>query len=196
MASRKKQSPLTLYAVIGAAVILVVGFAIGRVFNIDSSSMLFVQEAVTGSFRPAVTGSGAYTLRLVGVKTHTLIFSDRPNRMVGSWTMNDFITRWGKGGNSFVTDPPNAVLLSHDVADGKEFAIVVELRNPVFNAPAGTLIYDARILKDVDPNSLMPSQDRHDGAFPEILKNPALFIDDANGCAANGYGPATGDQPR
>lgn len=165
-------------------VVLAVGFFAGISYGKEKPKMLFTQQALTGSFRPT-TESGMYLLTFLGVKPHTLIFSDRPNRMVGSWTNTDFVTRWEKGGDSFTKDPPNAVLLSHSPVDGKEYSIVVELMNPAFNAYAGTLTYTAKILKD-DEGSLMPSPDRYMDAFPEILRSPALFIDSGE-CDSNNF---------
>jgi hypothetical protein len=162
-------------------VVLVVGFLAGVSITKEEPKMLFVQQALTGSFRPDTTASGSYTLTFIGVKPYTLLFTDRPHRTVGSWTMNDFVTRWNKGADSFAEDAPNAVLLSHDPVDNKEYAVVVELKNPVFNAFAGTLIYSATILKDIGDDDLVPSPERHMEEFPQVLRSPALFIDDWGG---------------
>lgn len=181
MPSRSKKSffPFNTHVAVLGAILLIVSFVTGMRVATDEPSLLFVQEAVTGSFRPIDVAANTYTLTLVGVKPHTLLFTDRPQRMVGSWTMNDFISRWNEGSNSLANNPPNAVLLSHSGADGKEYAVVIELSNPVFNAPGGTLTYKATVLKDGFTDGLVPSPERHMDAFPLILRNAVLFIDNA-----------------
>ncbi len=157
-------------------IVLAIGVSAGVSLSKEEPKMLFVQQALTGSFRPSAPESNTYTLTFIGVKPYTLFFLDRPKRTVGSWTMDDFIARWSQGPDSFAVDAPNAVLVTHDPVDGKEYSVVVELKDPVFNAFAGTLIYTATILQDAD---LVPSLERHTEAFPLVLKSPALFIDDA-----------------
>ena len=49
-------------------------------------------------------------LTLMGVNPSTLYFSDRPERVVGHLTLEQFVDDWGLGPNSFESDPPNAVL--------------------------------------------------------------------------------------
>lgn len=138
--------------------------------------MLFTQQAVTGSLRPT-SESGSYTLTMIGIKPHTLIYSGGQDNMVGSWTMTDFITRWGQNDESVLMDESSAVLLSHSTVDGKEYAVAVTLSNPEFDGPGGWITYDVTLAKDSDRNGLKISSDRHMEEFPEILRSPALFID-------------------
>ena len=56
----------------------------------------------------------------------TLYFSDRPQRVVGHLSTQQFVDEWGKGENSFADDPPNAVISFVEVGDETpEDAIVV-----------------------------------------------------------------------
>jgi hypothetical protein len=155
-------------------VVLAVGFCAGINYSKEESKMLFTQQALTGSFRPSTTESGTYILTFLGVKPHTLIFSDKPHRVVGSWTNTDFVARW----KTSATTSLDGVLLSHSTVDGKEYSLAVELMNPVFNAFAGTLTYKATIAA-TDADGLVISPDRHMEEFPEILRSPALFLDGA-----------------
>ena len=50
------------------------------------------------------------TLTLQDVSPSTLYFSDRPERVVGHMTTEQFVEQWTEGPNSFFEDPPNAVL--------------------------------------------------------------------------------------
>lgn len=96
---------------------------------------LFVQTA------PATSLSGS-VLRLAGANPHTLYFSDRPERIVGHITTQEFVDMWGKGTESFKADPPNAVLTVHDAEDPTE--VVVVLRDP--RIEGDDLVYDVDVL--------------------------------------------------
>ena len=48
------------------------------------------------------------TLTLQDVAPSTLYFSDRPERVVGHMTTEQFVEQWTEGPNSFFEDPPNA----------------------------------------------------------------------------------------
>ena len=52
-----------------------------------------------------------------GFSPATLFFSDRPQRVVGHLTTQQFVEEWGKGENSFAEDPPNAVISFVEVGD-------------------------------------------------------------------------------
>jgi hypothetical protein len=75
----------------------------GPAVQTDEFEALFVQSA------QRVTGDdGAFTLH--GLAPSTLMFSDRPERIVGHLTAQQFVDGWGHGENSFLADPSNAVL--------------------------------------------------------------------------------------
>ena len=48
------------------------------------------------------------------------LFSDRPDRIVGSANTTDFIGNWSWGPNNFTVDPPNAVLILDDEIEGEQ----------------------------------------------------------------------------
>src|SRR5271163_5025041 len=76
----------------------------------DKFEALFVQSA-----QKVTSGDGALTLH--GLAPSTLMFSDRPERIVGHLTSGQFVEGWGHGENSFLDDPPNAVLSFLDTED-------------------------------------------------------------------------------
>jgi hypothetical protein len=89
------------------------------------------------------------TLTLQDVSPSTLYFSDRPERVVGHMTTEQFVEQWTEGPNSFAEDPPNAVLSYVDAgADVPEDAVVI-LRDPV--ASDGSLTYSIEVLDGVVP---------------------------------------------
>jgi len=64
-------------------------------------------------------------LRLIGVAPTTLYFSDRPDRIVGRVTTEEYVDSWGKGDNSFEQDPPNAVLSILDKPEPQDIAVIL-----------------------------------------------------------------------
>ena len=171
--SKKRFTFSLVPLIVATIVVLGIGALIGKLCS-QNESLLFVQQAVGGTFSLAEGSSDTYVLRLVGVKPHTLLLGDTPSRKVGSWTNSDFVTRW----SGTESEPVRAVLLSHNAADGKEYAIAVSLKSPTLNAFAGTLEYEATVLNDMDKGHIVPSDDRHMEAFPNVLRSPALFIEE------------------
>ncbi len=103
----------------------------------DSMDYLFVQTA------PAA-GLADGKLVLNGAAPDTLYFSDRPDRIVGHLSNEEFIKRWTEGDDSFKADPPNAALVVHDGDTTVE--VVHTLRNP--RMEGSDLVYDAAPLGD------------------------------------------------
>jgi hypothetical protein len=119
----------------------------------DEFEALFVQSA------QGVT-SGAGDMTLHGLAPSTLMFSDRPERIVGHLTPEQFIEGWGHGTNSFLDDPPNAVLSFLDEGDESPEDVVVTLTNPLLDGE--DLTYTVNVL---------------DGELPASTGPCSLFID-------------------
>ena len=79
--------------------------------------LLFIQGAESGSI-PEVNAT-TKTLQLNDVSDKTILFSDRPERIVATTNTTDFIGNWSTGPNSFAIDPPNAVLVLDDEQQNK-----------------------------------------------------------------------------
>ncbi|HJU78592.1 MAG TPA: hypothetical protein VJ599_03385 [Nitrososphaeraceae archaeon] len=120
---------LTLFSKLPVLVILI---------SLPSTSTLEAQENATESNAPkfiaiqhAEYGSinainaTSYSLELNNVSDKTILFSDRPDRIVSSVTTDDFIGNWSVGSDSFTVDPPNAVLVKDDMEDQND--IIIEL---------------------------------------------------------------------
>jgi hypothetical protein len=88
------------------------------------------------------------TLTLHGITPSTLYFSDRPERVVGHLTTQQFVDDWSLGPNSFESDPPNAVLSFPD-PDGSLADVVVELSSP--RVGDDSLSYSVKILEGTPP---------------------------------------------
>lgn len=70
------------------------------------------------------------SLTLEGIAPSTLFFSDRPDRVVGHVSAQDFVGLWGEGENSFAADPPNAVIAFLASGDAVPDDVVVVLSEP------------------------------------------------------------------
>jgi hypothetical protein len=117
----------------------------------DEIEALFVQTAHGMSYE-----DGQLTLHTPAPTT--LFFSDRPDRVTGHISSEEFVDSWDKGPDNFASNPPNAVLsIFHpdSVSD-----IVVELTEPAL--AGGQLTYTVQIL---------------DGEMPAEGGPSALFID-------------------
>jgi hypothetical protein len=100
------------------------------------------------------------TLTLTGVSPSTLYFSDRPERVVGHMTNQQFVDDWAAGDNSFASDPPNAVLSFVDTGEDMPEDCVVVLRDP----------------EDLE-DSIRYSIEVLEGAVPASTGACTLFID-------------------
>ena len=129
---------------------------------------LFVQTAKNVAYKDGV-------LTLQDVSPVTVFFSDRPKRIVGNVRNDLFLQKWTEGGNSFKSDPPNAVLSIFNDKKPPTSAVVV-LNNP--RLEGNTLAYDVRTLK---------------GDLPDQGVEGALFIDGSGGYCDPGYSAEMGD---
>ena len=80
------------------------------------------------------------TLKQIGATT--IYFSDRPKRIAGHMSTEDFVAEWDKGKNSFAANPPNAnisIFTKDEIID-----IVPTLKNP--RLVGNDLIYTIDIL--------------------------------------------------
>jgi hypothetical protein len=93
--------------------------------------------------------SNQTTLTLEDVSPSTLYFSDRPERVVGHMTTEQFVEQWTEGPNSFFEDPPNAVLSYVGTGEDIPSDAVVVLRDPV--ASGSSLSYSIEVLEGAVP---------------------------------------------
>jgi len=113
--------------------------------DVNEVESLFVQNADDLSLKDG-------RLILFGISPTTIFFSDRPQRIAGHMSTEDFVREWQKGAGpeSFKADPPNGALsvFSQDqVVD-----MVLTLKNP--RLAGGALVYDIDIL---EPDQPLPS---------------------------------------
>ena len=109
--------------------------------SIDNVPKFFtIQHAQSGSI--SEINETIYSLELNDVSDKTILFTDRPDRIVKSISTSNFIANWSTGEDSFAVDTPNAVLVV-DKQEGKNQEIVmVELFNPIYDQDKKTIKYD------------------------------------------------------
>lgn len=113
----------------------------------DEFEALFVQSA-----QRTTSADGAFTLH--GLAPSTLMFSDRPERIVGHLSAQQFVDGWGHGENSFLADPPNAVLSFLAAGDDAPEDVVVTLTEPRLEGQE--LTYTADVLEGELPDATGP----------------------------------------
>lgn len=102
--------------------------------------MMFVQSAKNVSFE-------GNKMTLKGIGPSTIFFSDRPERITGHMSLQQFLKEWDQGKDSFKKDPPNATLSTFE--EKKVNYLVVELSNPQLKGD--DLTYDVKILDGTPP---------------------------------------------
>jgi hypothetical protein len=103
---------------------------------------LFVQHAEGVTLAEGV-------LTLEGIGEDVLYFSDRPHRIVGRITLEDFLGSWDEGEESFAEVPPNAVLTVKQENELRDLTVV--LKDPVLTE--GTLVYQVEVLDGPESGS-------------------------------------------
>jgi hypothetical protein len=104
--------------------------------------VLFVQSA-----RDVVFDAGTMTLK--NVSPTTLFFSDRPERIAGHYANEEYLKIWTEGRDSFLKDPPNAVVSVFDRPGHDPSDVVVTLSKP--RIQGHDLTYDIRLIRGTPP---------------------------------------------
>ena len=92
--------------------------ALDSVASAKEIEALYVQNAAGAKYDGA-------RLTLSGVGQTTLMFSDRPDRVVAHVPTTEFVAGWGDGDDSFADDPPNAVFSSFEGAEVNDVVVVL-----------------------------------------------------------------------
>ena len=118
-------------------------------------------------------GGNKYELTLIDVDIHTIMFSDRPDRIVDIVATQQIIDGWDI---AFAESAPNAVLVEHEPT-GETDSLVVVLYSPEYDSMTSTLTYQVELLADEQhPDRLKQIANAHD-VPPLEFKVVSLFID-------------------
>ncbi|MGD1836339.1 MAG: hypothetical protein ACPKQO_11530 [Nitrososphaeraceae archaeon] len=127
-----------------------------------------IQHAKSGSI--SEINETVYSLELNDVSDKTILFSDRPDRVIKSVTTTDFIGNWTMGIDSYAVNSPNTVIVVDE--QGVQDTVIVELSNPVYSLDKKTLKYNVtpdnaksidlpnefgRATLVIDPDTVAPS---------------------------------------
>ena len=137
-----------LYSVLLAAIFFMLIFSSGGLGYSQGENATITSEPRFLSIQHAKSdlifenNAISLTLGLNDVSDKTILFSDRPERIVTSVNTSDFVGNWhwSMGPESFNANPPNATLIVED--EGNQDIMIVELTNPVHDPTAETLKYD------------------------------------------------------
>ncbi|MGA7368108.1 MAG: hypothetical protein WBX01_03195 [Nitrososphaeraceae archaeon] len=105
-------------------------YTFGSTKSTDVQS-IFIQRAQSGSI--SQINETAHTLELNNVSDSTILFSDRPNRIVDTVSTSDFVGNWTTGPDSFAVDAPNDVLIVENIQSGNLETAIVESFDPVYD---------------------------------------------------------------
>ena len=105
----------------------------------EKPEFLFVQTADSATLADGVLVMG-------GINPATIYFSDRPDRVAGHLTTDEFVATWGEGEDSFASNPPNATLSILTGDQPQE--IVVTITEP--RLEDGDLVYNVSILEGAE----------------------------------------------
>jgi hypothetical protein len=103
-----------------------------------TAKFLSIQSAQSGSITRI--NDTAYALELHNVSDKTILFSDRPYRIVTTIGTNEFIGNWSVGDDSFSEDSPNAIMVVDDI-QGQDTSTMI-LFDPVYDENKKTLRYE------------------------------------------------------
>ncbi len=118
----------------------------------EAESYLFIETADRAMLKDGI-------MTLHGVSSDVPVFADRPYHSAGQISRAHLLDAWGKGQDSFESDPPNAAITGS--IDGKQVVLIVEIKKP--KADGDWVSYEVNILKGSE--------------FSE-LNNPVMVIDD------------------
>jgi len=93
------------------------------------------------------------TMRLVNVSPQTVYFADRPVRMAGHITLDNYMKECTSkaGKDNFGKDPPNAALSVYEPGQPDSTLAVVEIRAPRIEGK--DLVYSYKVIKGTLPKS-------------------------------------------
>ena len=139
---------IIMYALLGAAVVLLAGCAGSQAPGAGSggsqAQLMFVQSA-----EDLRVDAARSTLRLVKVNAQTLYFSDRPQRIAGNLKMADYLKTWKEGRDNFGADPPNATLSVYEPGRADQTLVVITIMKPVVDG--ADLLYTYKIVEGTMP---------------------------------------------
>ncbi len=142
-----------------------------------NASFLFSWNAHSGVLVPVTPQEGIYKLTLNNVGSSVFYFSDRPNRIIGTMSPENFLKLWQQNiAGSFNKVAPNVDVRGvklYGLSGKKMSNFVVVLSEPVYNKHNQSITYNAKLLSNAAGSN--PKQELE-------FKNLALFFDNVAFC--------------
>ena len=132
----------TLSIIIAATSLITIVNAQENQTAIETPKFFAIQHAQSGSI-VQIFDKMAYSLKLNDVSDKTVLFTDRPERIVISESTLDFIGNWTIGEDSFEKNAPNAVLVINE--QEQQDVAIVELFDPKYDSNTNMLEYNIHI---------------------------------------------------
>jgi len=130
----------------------------------ENFELLFIQSAEEVTLKQNPRNPERWTITLKNIDPDIAYFSEKPRKMAGKVTIQDFIEEWNLNNKN---SPSGSLVtkFSHADAQGTDSDRKVILSNPRYNAKRMTLTYDARNAYGTD--------NLQNGSH----KDPVLFIE-------------------
>lgn len=133
--------------------------------NITNVEFEWIASSAAGSIKGT---PDSFTLTMTGLNPAVVQYAERPQRFFDTITLEQLVTSPGLW---LETDPPNAVLSFHtgDPADAPNMLPVV-LSHPHWDAAAGTLTFDGKVLSDLEnlPTTIQSVTAAIDGTYTQV----------------------------
>lgn len=131
--------------------------------------VLAVQTAASGTHAPMGDG-GAFVLILQQVHPRVVVFSNRPERLSTTMSIDQVIDLFW---NSDEVSPDAALEV---IVGGKQRVVSLELSAPQYDADTGTITYQAQPLPELS-NEFQHLKNSFTIDVPPTFADPTLFID-------------------
>ena len=119
----------------------------GTVVAENTTQLLYTQTAESAKIVPDPTQPGWFILTLQQVDPKTVWFTDRPKRLAGMLSTQQFVQQWGEGQDSFENNHPNASIIAVKNHHGKmQYYGEFELTHPQYNVATETLTYEVKAI--------------------------------------------------
>jgi hypothetical protein len=135
--------------------------------------VLYVQTFSSAMIQPDAEDPETFTMTLEGSTGQTVYFSDRPERLVGRLTDEQFLDS-----RAFdPADPPNAAIITG--SGDAETILIVELTEPSYDATTTAVTYAAQVLRGQPEDDTLASlaARKTESGLGDSLGPVTLFID-------------------
>jgi hypothetical protein len=136
--------------------------------------VLFVQTFSSATIQVNPANASAFTITLMDGTGQTVYFSDRPERLAGTVTDEQFVD-----GRAFdPANPPNAAIVTF-ATDNSKAVLIVELTEPAYDPGTGAITYTATELQGQPEGDVLASlaARRTDTDLGDSFGPVTLFID-------------------